>query len=333
MADNESTEPEEERELKSKELEMRVEHYKHYISIALQANGFYYVTTGGVLGFYLRYANELPIPGVEFFLLLPILFGSVLGGIFLYGSWLQAKAVEDLNDVRDELRNRLGLSVRRFHDAHLLVILLLIFGIIFFFVVVGLLILPFLLGRVIPSESFTLVFPTKLSNIQIFYNLAIIIIFLGLLIPLIAHLLDIYLKWRRNTTWLRAILRAKLWLEADKSGELDISGFKERNFYHAVRPFLDKQILECIDKNDRRRAKTLLAEKIDEFFDKSARKHKLKQKILEKIQAEVELEKKMEQELLKKNKVVLHEFLQKGINKPQTEAEKIVGQETDKEQT
>ena len=54
MADNKSIEPEEERKLKSKELQMRVEHYKHYIMIALQANVFYYVTTGGVLAFYLK---------------------------------------------------------------------------------------------------------------------------------------------------------------------------------------------------------------------------------------------------------------------------------------
>ena len=51
MADNESMEPKEERELKSKELEMRIEHYKHYITIALQANVFYYVTPAAFLLF------------------------------------------------------------------------------------------------------------------------------------------------------------------------------------------------------------------------------------------------------------------------------------------
>ena len=122
---------------------------------------------------------------------------------------MQAKAVENLDDVRDELRNRLGLSIKKFHDAHLLVILLWIFGFIFFLVVAALLILPSLLGRVTFSKSFTLVAPTELSNIQIFYLAAIIILFAGLLIPFIAYLLDRYLKKRRNANWLRTILIQK----------------------------------------------------------------------------------------------------------------------------
>ncbi len=293
MANYKSIEPEEERELKSKELEMRIEHYKHYITIALQANAFYYVTTGGVLAFYLKYTFESPIPDLEFFLLLPILFGSFLGGIFFYGAGLQIKAVENLDDVRDELRNRLGLSIKKFYDAHLLIILLWIFSVIFFLVVASLLLLPFLLKRITFSNLFTPIALAIPSNMQIFYLASVFILIAGLSIPSIAGLLERNLKKRRNANWLRTILRAKLWLN-NQSEELDISNLEEQNFYYALRPFLDKKTLENIDNKEKKLAKVLLAEKIDDFFTKLERKYILQPKILEKMQAEVEQEKSNE---------------------------------------
>lgn len=290
MADDKSIEPQEERALKSKELEMRVQHYKHYITVALQANIFYYVTTGGVLAFYLKYTfEEKPIPNLEFFLLLPIFFGSFLGGIFFYGAGLQIKAVESLDDVRDELRNRLGLSIKKFYDAHLLIILLWIFSVIFFLVVLSLLILPFLLRPIIFSDLFTPIALAIPSNMQIFYLVSTFILIAGLSIPLIAGLLERNLKKRRNINWLRTVLRARLWL-GKQSDVLDISELEEQNFYYALRPFLDKKTLESIDKKEKKLAKVLLNEKIDEFFTKLERKYILQPEILGKMRAEVEQE-------------------------------------------
>lgn len=283
MADSKSIEPEEERELKSKELEMRVEHYKHYITIALQANAFYYVTTGGVLGFYLKYTFEsLPIPNLEFFLLLPILFGSVLGGIFFYGAELQVKAVENLDDVRDELRNRLGLSVKRFYDAHLLVILLNIFSVIFFLVVAALLILPLLSGRIYWSEKLqTLVTSTNPLTMWFFYLVAVIILIGGFLIPRIARRLERNLKARRNTNWLRTILKAKIWLQKIELGQSNITELEDQDFYHSLRQFLNKKTLESIDKKDWGLTQFSLEKETNEFYSQLERKRERQPEMFE----------------------------------------------------
>ncbi len=72
--------------LKFEELKIRIEHYKYYLKLALEANAFFYVITGGILGFYLRQPANTHL---EFFLLLPMLIGAVLGGIFNHGAQLQ----------------------------------------------------------------------------------------------------------------------------------------------------------------------------------------------------------------------------------------------------
>ena len=72
--------------------------------------------------------------------------------------------------------------------------------------------------------------------------------------------------------------------------ELDISELEERNFYYDLRPFLDKKTLESIDKKEKKLAKSLLAEKTDDFFTKLVRRYILKPKIIKKIKAKVKLE-------------------------------------------
>ena len=113
MANKEEFTDIEARGLKIKELEIRISHYKYYITAALQANVFFYVTTGGVIAYYLKYTHEAKIPHLEFFLLLPILLGSVLGGVFFYGAWLQATAVEHINDVRDEFAQHVRFKYQK----------------------------------------------------------------------------------------------------------------------------------------------------------------------------------------------------------------------------
>lgn len=146
MSNSEDMEPDLERTLKWKELAIRIEHYKYYLSTALQAAAFYYAITGGVLGFYLKDPEDAKKYHLEYFLLLPIIIGAVLGGIFIYGADLQEKAIDSMELIREELRERLGLSIKQLYDAHLLSILLRIFGLIFFVVISMLLMLPFLIG-------------------------------------------------------------------------------------------------------------------------------------------------------------------------------------------
>ena len=54
MGNNKDSERKDEVNFLWEEFKIRVETYKSYLNIALQANVFFYVTTGGVLAFYLN---------------------------------------------------------------------------------------------------------------------------------------------------------------------------------------------------------------------------------------------------------------------------------------
>ena len=151
---------------KWEELKLRIEHYRYYVTIALQANVFFYATTGVVLGFYLKTSDELNKTSgemvknhLEFVLLLPILIGAVLGSIFIHGAKLQRKAansiekiVKELNKVEVEHEN-LKMSIKPISDNHLLHLLLLIFGYIFILVGALLITVPFLKASQLSLES------------------------------------------------------------------------------------------------------------------------------------------------------------------------------------
>jgi hypothetical protein len=121
------------------EFKIRVETYKNYLNIALQANVFFYVTAGAVLGFYLnKPSDNNPL---EYFLLLPILIGAVLAGIFIYAAALQKEASIIIEKIRNESDEK-GLRIAELPDINLLYLLLLIFGGIFFLVAVSLIVVP-----------------------------------------------------------------------------------------------------------------------------------------------------------------------------------------------
>ncbi len=126
------------------EFKIRVETYKNYLNLALQANVFFYVTTGAVLGFYLNNTTKQS-PFLEFFLLLPILIGAVLGGIFIYAAKLQKKASTIIEKIRSE-SNEKGFRIAELPDINLLYLLLVIFGCIFFLVAISLIVVPHLLN-------------------------------------------------------------------------------------------------------------------------------------------------------------------------------------------
>lgn len=127
------------------ELKIRIETYRFYFNLALQINGFFYLTTGAVLGFYLKEPKEQPAGShLVYFLLLPILIGSVLGGIFIYGARLQKESSVEIEMLRSKLNKRAKLDIGPIPDIHLLRLLLLIFGAIFFLVTAALISVPYL---------------------------------------------------------------------------------------------------------------------------------------------------------------------------------------------
>lgn len=147
------------------ELKIRIETYRSYFNLALQINGFFYLTTGGVLVFYLKEPKEQPAGGhLVYFLLLPILLGSVLGGVFFYGAKLQKASSIQIEKLRRGLNAETRLDIGEIPDIHLLRLLLMVFGVIFFFVTAALIGVP-LLTR---AESWDK--PTIATNHLIFFT-------------------------------------------------------------------------------------------------------------------------------------------------------------------
>ncbi|HEV7796695.1 MAG TPA: hypothetical protein VGO73_00965 [Pyrinomonadaceae bacterium] len=239
-----------ERRLKWQELALRIEHYKYYLTRALHVTIFFYAITGGVLGFYLKgpAAFQISQPRsptnaaspthaedelrmqtkrevqyrqqLELFLLLPILMGAVLGGVFLYGARLQEDAVDTMEHIREDLRERLGVDVGELYDAQLLNILLRIFGYIYFCVAILLGFLPHL------NQN-----PTS----RIFKILAIGVFVLGVLLPWIAKWLNRILKVRRRKRMLKII-------QSWRRQPPDFSDGLHTDFYYELRYYLGEEI-------------------------------------------------------------------------------------------
>jgi hypothetical protein len=233
MANDSDISPSAERRLKWSELAIRIEHYKYYLSRALSVTIFFYAITGGVLGFYLNPPGKDAVEAaksrepLQFFLLLPILIGSVLGGVFIYGARLQERAVDSMEHIREELRERLGLDVEELYDAQLLNILLRIFGYIYFLVAALLVLVPHLTSSV--------------SSIR-FYLLAIVSLLLGLVLPVLARGIDNRLKVRRTKRMLRKL---ESWLLITEK-LVDISDLQGTDFYYELRQSFSKKTIEDI---------------------------------------------------------------------------------------
>ncbi|HYX72716.1 MAG TPA: hypothetical protein VE732_08095 [Nitrososphaera sp.] len=198
MIANKEIEPDIKRELKWKEYTLHIDHYRYYLTIALQGNVFFYAVTGVVLNAYLGKPNETSRHDLEFLLLLPILLGSSLGGIFIYGGNLWARAYNNIENITEAL-SKSGFKVERAPDIHLLRVFLKIFGYIFFGVGVLLTLLPCLIWyqsysggvpwyKAFPKESY------------IFVSIAVGFLLLGILIPHIAKQIDKKLQSQRETS-------------------------------------------------------------------------------------------------------------------------------------
>lgn len=144
MANDENSKRDEASNFLWEEFKIRVETYKSYLNIALQANVFFYVTTGAVLAFYFNTTTK-PSPFLDFILLLPILIGAVLGGIFVHAAKLQKEASIIIENIRWK-SDKKGYSIAELPDINLLYLLLLIFGCIFILVAISLIIVPHILS-------------------------------------------------------------------------------------------------------------------------------------------------------------------------------------------
>ena len=144
MKNNKAQEPDAIRELKWKEIMSRVDAYRFYIKLCLEANAFFFATTGVILGFYLNDPTVPPNYYLKFFLLLPILMGTVLGSICIYATRLQKEGSKNIKDVRKELATKHNLEIELIPDVHLLDLVLIIFGFIFFMVAALLILVPLL---------------------------------------------------------------------------------------------------------------------------------------------------------------------------------------------
>jgi hypothetical protein len=142
MANNKAKELQAIRELKWREVMSRVDAYRFYIKLCLEASAFFFATTGVILGFYLN-GPIVQNYYLRFFLLLPILMGTVLGSICIYATRLQKEGSRIIEEVRKDLESK-HLETEEVPDVNLLDKLLLIFGCIFFLVPALLISVPLL---------------------------------------------------------------------------------------------------------------------------------------------------------------------------------------------
>lgn len=147
------------------EIEKRITSHQHYMNIAFQTNGFFFLTTGAVLGYYLKHINN---EYLIYFLLLPILLGTVLGGVFIYGASLNRES----SFIIEKLRKSLvvdGIVVENIPDVNLLHLLLRIFGYILLLVVLALILMPCIISPVTSKHNY------------IFYIIAGFVTFIGVI--------------------------------------------------------------------------------------------------------------------------------------------------------
>ncbi len=120
------------REMLWRQYNLYTDLYKYYFDIALKANGFFYLVTGGILTYFLTHTNE---PYIRLSLLLPIILSIGLGVIFIYGSRLVPEIRDDIFAKSEEL------ALKTAPEFRVLNLSLLIFGAIFFVVAISLIVL------------------------------------------------------------------------------------------------------------------------------------------------------------------------------------------------
>lgn len=242
MIINKGIKPDIERELKWKEYIAHIDHYRYYLTIALQCNVFFYTVTGVVLGVYLNKSNETsqPLLGslLGFLLLLPILLGASLGGMFVYGGNLWEKAYNNIANITEAL-SQTGFDVENVPDFHLLRVFLKIFGYIFFGVGALLTLLPCLAWyQTSRNVAWYRAFPRQLF---IFVSIALVFMLVGVLIPFIANRVDEKLKEQRIRDQQKLLNN---WISHIESTGFDNASVDDGAFFHSLRRYLDQQTVK-----------------------------------------------------------------------------------------
>jgi len=115
-----------------RQYNLQIELYKYYLDLAIKANSFFYLITGGILSFYFANAS---FPLIKYSLLLPVLMSVAFGGIFLYGSFLVGVVRSEIFTLRDQL----GFDTAP--DIYPLIISLRVFGVVFLIVALSIAVL------------------------------------------------------------------------------------------------------------------------------------------------------------------------------------------------
>jgi hypothetical protein len=209
-------------EYKWKEYALYISHFRYYLDITLKTNVFFYLTTGGVVGYYLTSGDK---GTVKYFFLLPILIGTTLTGMFIYGANLWRKAYINSNAVKTQIEKDLG--AKELPDTHLVYLYLWLSAIMFFIIGFSLAILPYFIGG---SSKKYLVFAVSLLMLGRF------------IIPFFARKTDRRLKRERSLSN-RTTFSGKFtqWESFIYSEDFVPSALEELVFYDELSPFLGKE--------------------------------------------------------------------------------------------
>lgn len=246
--------PEEEiLKLRREEYDRHIDLFKFYCDIALKANLYFYLITGGITSFYFNslsrssanYSgdNQSPTPMsfIEVSFLLPIFMSGVLGGVFFYGRHLWLEVVDSIGEIRDDLSAR-GLSIKKTPEVSLLASLLLIFGSLFFLVggALTLLVAVQMKNSKVWSinNDWDELFRTPKSYLILLP--AVVILIAGIFLPFCAPFINWALKRRRERRRRRLIRK---WSAKLQKLTLDNPRypFKDSFLYYRLHPHLSEE--------------------------------------------------------------------------------------------
>lgn len=244
------------RDLRREEYDRHISLFQFYCDIALKANLYFYLITGGITSFYFNTLSQSansgqgtgpsPLRFIEVSFLLPIFLSGVLGGVFFYGRRLWLEVVESIDEIRDDLSAH-GLSIKKTPEVSLLASLLLIFGSLFFLVGCALTVLMAVQmknrNEWSKNHSWDELLRTPKSYLILLPT--VVILFAGMILPKFAHSINWVIKRLRQRKRRRLIRK---WSAKLRKAKLDDPGyrFKDTFLYYRLRPHLGEETIRII---------------------------------------------------------------------------------------
>jgi hypothetical protein len=254
----------ENRNLKREEYNRHINLFKFYCDIALKANLYFYLITGGITSFYFSALSQSnnsgansrsgPMSVIEVSFLLPIFMSAVLGGVFFYGRHLWSEIVETVAEIRDEL-SALGLSIKKTPEVGLLASLLLIFGSLFFLVGSALTVLMAVQMKNSGVWSSDKTWGGLFNNPKSYLILlpAIVIIIAGIILPYQASWINWMIKRLRKHNRRKLIKRLRTELQGPELNDANYR-FKDSFLYHKLLPYLSEGTIKNINTGKLKRS-------------------------------------------------------------------------------